>query len=285
MGYLPLCGSPKPDARWHRARLLIEGRGLRDGCDDWVRRARDFIRRWQELADDPTRQAKLAVCDADVAAAHAVYSSRSSLAKGALEAWLLTGMSSEEVARECGLTAAAVEAYHELFFDVRCRLSATAWVVCNALGAVNLWDAAEGDIDVILKWIGRFGGPFLLRGALDYYRHGLAIPADLTEASVVERNRLRTRLTARAVILALVLPVEKMRRATVLFKLAKELGTLIDGHRCGTDKEVPELPWSALGHRVEAAGTGTQTGNTVARTPPGLRTAEGRRRGGVTLGV
>ena len=40
MVYISPCGPPRPDARWHRARLLAEGWEVRDGRDAWVDRAK-----------------------------------------------------------------------------------------------------------------------------------------------------------------------------------------------------------------------------------------------------
>jgi hypothetical protein len=165
-----------PDARWRRASLLADGHRCGHGRDAWVRRALPFVRRLRALEGDPGRAARLAALDPDLAAAHVVYTAGDKFARGTLEAWLLTGLPSTEIAARCDVTAAVVEAYHELFFRVRVRLATPLWVLLSALGTADLSSVGEGDVDVILKRFALVGGCFVLELVLDAYRHGVCRP-------------------------------------------------------------------------------------------------------------
>ena len=266
MAYIPPCGPLRPDARWHRARLLAEGWEVRDGRDAWVDRARDFRRRMRELAGDPDSRAKLAAFAPDIAAAHAVYTAGDTFVRGTLEAWLLTGLPSTEIAAECDVTAAVVEAYHALFFDVREKRAAPAWVVCNALGTADLSAVGEGDVDVILKRFALVGGRFVLELVLDAYRHGCAAPADLSAAAVGDLVRLRGRLMGRALVLAWVLPPGQLGRVAALVRLGGELDALIAARSAGAADPggVAGVCGAEFGLAAEAASTGVGFVATVA---------------------
>lgn len=111
-------------------------------------------------------------------------------------------------------------------------------------------------MDVILKWMGRFGGRRMLQAALDYYRLGCAAPPDLAAAGVEELERLQDRLMARAVILTWVLPFEQMHRGLFLLKLSQELDAVLDARRSGNEHPRSAVAWSIFGRAVEAASTG-----------------------------
>ena len=247
-----------PDARWRRAGLLADGHRCGDGRDVWVVRARDFRRRMRELAGDPDSPAKLAASAPDIAAAHVVYTSGDKFRRGTLEAWLLTGLPSAEIAAECDVTAAAVEAYHALFFRVRDKLSTPLWVLLNALGTADLSAVGEGDVDVILKRFALVGGRFVLELVLDAYRHGCAPPADLSAVSVADLTRLRGRLMGRALVLAWVLPPGRLGRVAVLQQLGRELDALIAARGNGAAEPfgTTGLTGDLFGRALEAASTG-----------------------------
>ena len=231
---------------------------MRDGRDAWVDRTLDFRRRMRELAGDPDSQAKLAAFTPDIAAAHAVYTSGDKFRRGTVEAWLLTGLPSTEIAARCDVTAAVVEAYHELFFDVREKRAAPAWVVCNALGTADLSAVGEGDVDVILKRFALVGGRFVLELVLDAYRHGCAAPADLSAVSVADLTRLRGRLMGRALVLAWVLPPGQLGRVAALVRLGGELDALIAARSAGAADPGGAVGGcgAGFGEAAEAAGTG-----------------------------
>ena len=250
-----------PDARWRRA-VLANGHRCGHGGDKWVRRALPFVRRLRALAGDPDRVSELVALDPDVAAAHAVFASGDKFRRGTLEAWLLTGLGSAAVAERCDLTAAAVEAYHALFFDVRARLATPLWVLLNALGTANLSAVGEGDVDVILKRFAHVGGRFVLELILDTYRHGCAAPADLSGVALGDLTRLRGRLMGRALVLAWVLPPGQMGRVAALVRLGRELDALIAARASGTPDPATAtgVPWALFGRVAEAASTGVGWG-------------------------
>src|SRR5262245_29450449 len=124
LDWLP--GSPflKPDWRWRRARWLCASgrrRGGRIG-DAWVGRAGRVLGR----NGGPGR------ADPAVAAAAAL-ARTASPARDLLEAYLLTELPLDEAAARAGLSAAAAEAYHALFYCVRDRPAARDWLTLQVL--------------------------------------------------------------------------------------------------------------------------------------------------------
>jgi hypothetical protein len=139
-----------PDSRWRRATALVN-RGVVTGDDAWVRRAAAFLTRLRDRRDDHDQVARQIP---DIAAARAVHTSGDRLTRGALEGRLLAGLTDDEVAAACGLPAAAVAAYHALFFDVRGGLNAPNWVALHATGSKVFDGLTEADTDVVLKRAG-----------------------------------------------------------------------------------------------------------------------------------
>src|SRR5437016_1361467 len=113
----PLANDPlRPaDWRWRRARYLAEGgRPLPRHDDPRTRSLTRHLRALGRCRTDHSR-ARLAARCPDLAAALAVYRGGPSLARSALEAWVLTGLPPGAVAIETGLSAGAVGAYEECF--------------------------------------------------------------------------------------------------------------------------------------------------------------------------
>src|SRR5207248_10135692 len=96
---------------------------------------------------------------------------------GALEGRLLAGRGDAEVAAACGLTAAAVAAYHALFFDVRDGLGAPLWVVTHAVGPKHFDGLSEAVVDVILRRAGFLHGAGMVDLLVRYFRDGCRVPA------------------------------------------------------------------------------------------------------------
>jgi hypothetical protein len=111
----------KPEWRWLRAQDTADPRL----DDDWVVKARAACEKIASSIPWDHREPA-------IAAAQALWSTESSR-RWMTEAYLLTPMPIAEVSKHCGLSAAALTAYHALFFDVRDRGTATDWLSARAV--------------------------------------------------------------------------------------------------------------------------------------------------------
>ncbi len=82
--------------------------------------------------------------------------------KALLQAWLLTEVSLDEVAKQCSLPVGVVEVFAALFFDVRDRRDAKDWILVRAIGMDR---AADGRNDAGRLWrlLGYVGGSRILK--------------------------------------------------------------------------------------------------------------------------
>jgi hypothetical protein len=231
-----------PSWRWRRAVDLAD-RGLIGGDDGWVNRGVEFLTRLRDCRDD-TDHDRVARQFPDVAAAHALFTSGYRLTRGGLEGRLLAGLTDDEVAATCGLTAAAVGAYHALFFDLRGGLSAPNWVALHAIGSKVFDGLTEADADVILRRAGFLCGAGMVDLLLRYYRDGCRVPARLEDLTREELTDLRDRLQARAVVLGWALPPGEVHKAARLDRLVHELTEVINRRPTG--------PAAGIRHGVEA---------------------------------
>jgi hypothetical protein len=111
-----------------------------------------------------------------------------------LEAWLLTGVSFNEVAAKTGLPVDVVTVYAALYCDVARRLGTDhdreelAW---ELFGSRGLYGFPEADTRNWKRYLGLAGGEHVLAGYLDYLKAcPLVVPADLTTLSEAELQRL-----------------------------------------------------------------------------------------------
>jgi hypothetical protein len=135
LAWLEHSPSRSPAWRWLRATWLRERAEPADPrCDDrWVGRALRFL----AAQGQPVAAGKRPRLDPAVRAALALAHEDPPERRWLVEALLLTDVPCEEVARRCAVGARTVEAYHQLFYDVRPRLAATDWVmsqVCASAG-------------------------------------------------------------------------------------------------------------------------------------------------------
>jgi hypothetical protein len=150
------------DWRWLRAGYLL-----------------DHGRRWSRRRDDgPTRRAKLfraalrrsrgeadrrslARRMPDVAGAYVIYRDEEAT-RWQVEARLLADTPGDAIARDCGVPAGAVDAYEQLFYNVKDRLRNRSYILFHAIGpaACRGFDAA--DTPDVLKLLAYRGGPLVL---------------------------------------------------------------------------------------------------------------------------
>jgi hypothetical protein len=134
-----------------------------------------------------------------------------------LEAQLLTARSFGEVAAVCAIASPVVEAYHQLFFDVRNRLHASDWVLHLAVRSNPLNDFAGPQPAGVWKYMGFMGGPLVL-DIVVAVTSDRPLPSWLRETFVTnpafeeQRLRLKTKLSV----------------AALTAKSASQLGSVLD---------------------------------------------------------
>ena len=157
-----------PSCRWDRARALAkEGQGFSTATDDDVTgKAHQYLMALKSCTTDAQRR-MLSVRMSAIHKAHEIYQ-EGGRARSVLEAHLLTGQTSGEIAGKLGLPAAVVDWYEQVFYTVRDRLSASDWVVLEAIGKKVVHGCTKEDLDIILKLLAYFGGPLVLEACLPH---------------------------------------------------------------------------------------------------------------------
>jgi hypothetical protein len=217
------------DARWRIASEFARGTDLPAEWtrDAWVARALAYVRALLSCRTEAAREL-VAGSMPDIAAAHRLHESVDKLTRGILEARLLAGQTFEEAAAACGLSRAAVEAYHELFFSVRDKLQAEVYILGEAIGEKLWFGLTEEDVDVVLKHLAYLKGPIFLEAVLPYFRGEWSIPERLEGAGREQLERLACALQTKALFQVRVLPFPQCLRVLRLCRLVQELWEVID---------------------------------------------------------
>jgi hypothetical protein len=106
----------------------------------------------------------------DLRDAYAIFAGDQPGQRGILEAWLLTGLSDEDIAAKTGQPASVIQMYEKLFFDVRDRLSYRSFV---SLHVLNLYPTPAADLASVLKFYAYNGGPVVLDYLVDLLIPGI----------------------------------------------------------------------------------------------------------------
>ena len=165
------------DWRWLRAGVLAPTRRRLDPRidDDWVAHAR-IVRRACARWPAATKGNLSAI-----SAAGELWGGAGSEVRSALEARLLTPLPIQRVAEVCGLCADVVEAYHAVFFDVRPRLSATDWLLREAVRWRPTTHLGVPEMGQLWKYLALVGGEKVLEVAIAVTT-GRALPEWLTDS-------------------------------------------------------------------------------------------------------
>ncbi len=253
------------DLRWRVICQLIQGvYSRRAWKDPWIRRGLRYQRASLACQSDADRR-RLALEMPDLDTAYQLHASSDKLARGIVEASMLSGMSVAQVAEFTGLTLEAVQAYEALFFQVLGKLEARLFILFEAIGGKFHHGLTEEDIDVFLKWVAYFKGPLILPSMVRYYTSGRTMPDRLDGLTREELEDLHAMLSIRALILSHVLPFERYQPVLRLMTLLDELDNLIKSRPVG----VPALP-TALEVKVS-----WEAGPVLTRTISAGNTPEG----------
>ncbi len=190
-----------PAWRWNYAQKLLSNHEAQScgSADPWVTRTLQHLSA-DRTASYPNRSDKPRF-DPSIEQAHRLPID-SSEQRNYLEALLLTGESFPRIARRCHLPIAVVEAYTQLFFDVRPRLGARDWIMSHVIRCYafnNYAGAEEGDL---WKLYAAFGGIYVLdtymaaTGEVEW-PDWLPDAVGSDDPAVIERFKEKLRLTYR----------------------------------------------------------------------------------------
>lgn len=151
----------RPAWRWNLARDYAR-RGLHDRAEfpGWLVETVDFLRA-HRLGKRTARIDHLTSCFPDLSKAFDLAREKTPR-RWQVEARLLAGQTSEEIAHRCDLPAAVVENFEIVFFNVRDRLEARDWVVCSLIGSPVWQGFGPDDIRRLWRFAGYFWGPVFL---------------------------------------------------------------------------------------------------------------------------
>lgn len=144
-----LTDGPAPTAR-------RDGEGYK-----WIKQAAQFQRAMNRCVTDRQRTALSLECPA-LFWARWVYLKASSPFKYAIEAHLLARESNREIAFKNGCSLEVVEAYEQLFFNVRERLAHREYIVNVVMGEAVHRGLHERSYDLLWKLFGYAAGPCVL---------------------------------------------------------------------------------------------------------------------------
>lgn len=198
-----------PDARWRLAQWVVAGEPIpTDWLDTWTRRAVAVLRSPVAAARDPA-----------VAAARSLSETGPEWQRVAVEGYVLARRRTRRVAKKVGLAVEAVEAYEQIFFDIRDRLGATGFVSSHIL---NPWtERAQTDPGLWVRAYAYYGGHRVLETALDVvYPLERGVRDDVPDEVRAEREACRLAIGLRMT------PVtdRNLRRWLKLQNLMRECG-------------------------------------------------------------
>jgi hypothetical protein len=200
------CPFRPPDWRARRCEHLVaEGRcpSRRDDRTVWL--GWRFLCGLARCADELQKE-RVRRRHPDLATAVALHKSADAFARWVVEARLLAGESFAEIAARTALTAEAVAAYQNLFFDVVDGLAARYWVVNRVIRYPHATEAAEDDVGTLLKLFAFRGGVVVLESLVGYFREPEPVPADVALVPADRRQRVALHLRIRAALVALCAP-------------------------------------------------------------------------------
>jgi hypothetical protein len=196
--------------RYERARSIVEG-GVplsRKYDDGWVHRAMRF-RQAFEACDTEVDHAVCAQKYRDIYWAHDIrYTSDLEVGnpfKSEIEARLLAADSHQNIAQRLATSAAVVQAYERLFFNVEERRQNQGYIIHQVLGPAVYLGVQEQEYDTLWKLVAIMGGPVALDMMIDGFvgTSRPTNPADivswLTESTqnAIRRKALVAALTIR----------------------------------------------------------------------------------------
>jgi hypothetical protein len=200
-----------------------EGRQADHPRDD--DRSREVWRLYRGLqeADDSRRAALLQATPLGQAYA---FHAAEPLRRDELEARLLARQTDEEIAARMGMSAAAVAAYHDIYYFVRPKLDAEIYILTVAIDEKLHRNLTEDDRGLLLKLLGYQQGPVVLDLLLDYWANPPHMPDEPDRLSPEAFAALATKLRLKSFLTVLTARADArfLRTYAVILDLLEQLG-------------------------------------------------------------
>jgi hypothetical protein len=150
------------DAGGHKATKRIDGP---DGFH-WIRRALRMKRRYEVASGTTAGLYALMLRDTPMFWAHSLWVEEKNPTRWAIEARVLAGESDEQIADKVGTDVDVINAYINVFFDVREKLNNIDYVTQVVMGDAVTRGLQERHYDLLWKMLGYRGGPHVLDAVL-----------------------------------------------------------------------------------------------------------------------
>jgi hypothetical protein len=195
-----------------------------------------YVRRYRRLLIMvATHRHDLSECEDDLQSlavamdAHRIFYARDWERRQRLEAYLLTELSLEDIAKRFGIRAEVVEFFEKTFFDVRERMQSSDWAYMAVRGEFRMWGALPEESNAriqqgfVLRMLGYYGGSQVLQTFLDPAA-GLPRPESAEEFAEWEAQVAQRTLQTRSLAAMATMPLNAknaMRLIRSALKLPK----------------------------------------------------------------
>lgn len=138
-----------------------------------------------DLADEPAEESVPLPCATDgLTAAYRIWSEPDHLwDRTLLEARILTGEDTIQIAKRLEIPSSLVDVYEQVFFDVRSRLACTTFIRHRAIGWLDSAPPGLERLPAALKLYAYFGGEHVLDALLSVFWHSIQ-PIEVRDAAL-----------------------------------------------------------------------------------------------------
>ena len=288
-----------PKWRYERIRELLASKAQVKKCsrydDSLVRRAFQFINRWDNLAKSrrgignvqSARQQLFAV-DPAMYLAYEIFSlDDAEKIRYAIEARILARESDSVIASRLGTLDEAIGIYEQLFFNVRDRLNNSDYIVNRVIAPVIGKGYETANVDFSSKFFGYFAGSQVLDVVLTGFDRGISLPATSDTCDEFFDAHFSGGIRRRAAESVTVFEVNKYN-VMQLFEIhaqlinvdkqAKEHNEELNSLEKGVDlllKAIPFATDSAAKRATDGPGFSSYVGNSEFRSDELMRASRG----------
>lgn len=210
-----------PHWKWLRA-LHIDAGGTRasrtlDGPDGfkWIRRAIRLKRHHAAAGNRPEVLYSLARLDPDLFWAHSIWSEDKQPTRWEIEARILADETSENIANKVGCDAGVIDAYESVFFNVRDKLSNTAYIVNVVMADSVTKGLTERQYDLLWKMFGYRGGTHVLDAMISRFS-AIDKPQKPEDVSQFFQDSAINSMRHKAAVAALTVPINTHTQLALL---------------------------------------------------------------------
>lgn len=159
-----------PTWRWARAGAIVDGQGAplptprRDGPEGykWIRRAVRFLELQQHADDDEGANWQLMLSFPEIYWAHWIFVRDDYPIRWSIEAHILARETDKEIGYKLGCSPGVIDAYEQIFFNVREKLNYNEYILTHVLSASVIAGLQDRNQDLLWKLFGYAGGPHVL---------------------------------------------------------------------------------------------------------------------------